>query len=119
MSAIKCFKCRAVLLKDTEIEQLSPHGDTNQTSAGVSIIRCESMLDDKLIYLKDDLLPQWIIDKVQESNWTKGRLHCEQCKTKIGHFDFVTGRKCHCEETVLPPVYFIKSQVDRPLNVKL
>lgn len=67
------------------------------------------------LYLQEDQLPKWIKLKVEEEQWTKGKLHCENCGFKVGSFDFISGRKCDCKKSILPPVHFVSSQVDRPI----
>lgn len=102
---IKCHKCRQVLLLDLSAAyNKGPCSDI-----------CASYDPKKFIYLVEDQLPDWIKTKVEEEQWTKGKLHCEHCGCKVGTFDFVSGRKCECGATVLPPVHFVSSQVDIPI----
>lgn len=105
-SSIKCQKCRHVLLEDAR--------ETNN-NYGCDVKNCSSYSLQNIIYLIEEKLPKWIRLKVENEQWTKGKLHCENCGQKVGSFDFVSGRKCECKETVLPPVHFISSQVDRPI----
>merc|ERR1712020_605809 len=49
-------------------------------------------------------MPDWILQKVEEAGWTKGRLNCPQCQSRLGGFDFISGADY--------PVHLIKSKVD-------
>lgn len=102
---IKCHKCRHVLVEDMS-EKLNIICDPTV---------CSSYNIRNFIHVQEDKLPLWIKSKIEEEQWTKGKLHCEHCGCKVGSFDFVSGRKCDCRNTVLPPVHFISSQVDIPI----
>ena len=41
-----------------------------------------------------------------QSSWTKGKLHCPSCQTKVGSFDFVG------DNSQISPVHLVKSKVD-------
>merc|ERR1719357_1672240 len=45
-------------------------------------------------------------EAVQEGGWTKGKLCCPACSTRVGGFDFVSGSTCSS------PVYLTRSRVD-------
>ncbi|CAK1599794.1 unnamed protein product [Parnassius mnemosyne] len=100
---IKCHKCRHVLLNDLNIA----HNKQLCDSKG-----CDNFDVKKFIYLHEDKIPSWIKRKVENEQWTKGKLHCENCGCKVGSFDFISGRKCDCGMAVLPPIHFVTSQVD-------
>ncbi|KAI5634803.1 hypothetical protein NE865_12521 [Phthorimaea operculella] len=103
---IKCHKCRHILLEDiTRVYNNSADHP------------CDSYDIKKFIYLVEDKLPDWIKQNVEAENWTKGKLHCSNCRSKVGSFDFVSGRKCDCGQSVLPSVHFVTSQVDRPIKL--
>lgn len=104
MAEIKCFKCRFLLYREScsVITKVHEKSDT----------KCFTLDNDKLLYLNIDYVPQWIMEKVEESGWTKGKLHCSSCSSKVGSFDFVSGFQCECGETLLPEIHFIKSQID-------
>lgn len=108
-NSIKCQKCRNILLIDVNSETLKtkPCDPTN----------CVSYDEKTLIFLIEEKLPNWVKKKVEEEQWTKGKLHCPSCGSKVGSFDFISGRKCNCGSSVLPSVHFISSQVDRPINI--
>lgn len=112
IDVIKCHKCRNVLLDDIS--------NVTNNSTRCDQQECSSYSLNNFIYIAEDNLPGWIRKKVETEQWTKGRLHCEKCGCRIGIFDYISGRKCNCGQTVLPPVHFVASQVDRPiyLNIK-
>lgn len=101
---IKCHKCRHILLTDMANTYKSLCDD-----------KCDSYSSKHFVYLLEDQLPSWIKKKIDEEQWTRGKLLCEKCGSKIGSFDFVSGRKCSCEKSILPSVYFVTSQIDIPI----
>ncbi|KAJ0181175.1 hypothetical protein K1T71_003260 [Dendrolimus kikuchii] len=110
ISVIKCHKCRSVLLDMSTVTN-------NYTTCDQQ--KCNSYNLSNFIFVSEDNLPDWIRRKVETEQWTKGRLNCEKCGCRVGVFDYVSGRKCDCGETVLPPVRFVASQVDRPIAVNI
>lgn len=104
---IRCQKCRHILL----------HDYTPYICGNCDHGKCDSYDTRNFIHLAEDTLPDWIKSKIVEEQWTKGKLHCENCRFKVGSFDFISGRKCECKNSILPPVHFISSQVDRPIIV--
>ncbi|VVC94156.1 unnamed protein product [Leptidea sinapis] len=104
---VMCRKCRHILLDNFET---SYHKSTSCLDS------CSSYNLQTHIHL-DEAIPQWIKSKVEETGWTKGKLKCSECGSKVGSFDYVSGRKCECDNTVLPPIHFIKSQVDIPMEL--
>lgn len=105
-SKIRCQKCRHVLLN---------YPVFNMTESICNAQNCNSYNERNFIHLQDDKLPLWIKAKIESEEWTKGKLHCENCGFKVGSFDFISGKKCECGKSILPPVHFITSQVDRPI----
>lgn len=80
---LKCRQCRSGFLVESK-------GTTEATT--------------DLYLIKDDALPEWISDRIEEASWTKGRLNCPKCQCRVGGFDFVGGSG--------HPVHLIKSKVD-------
>lgn len=109
MNVIKCHKCRFILLDDLSLvsNDLSTCGSQD----------CESYNINKCVYLNEEKLPCWIKIRIENEQWTKGRFNCEKCGCRVGAFDYISGRKCDCGKTVLPPVHFIASQIDRPILI--
>lgn len=100
---IRCFKCRHTLLKEA---------DNHHFISPITCDLSECTTKSNSIHLTEDKLPEWIRQKVEAENWTKGKLHCANCGFKVGSFDFISGRKCECGSSVMPSVHFISSQVD-------
>lgn len=80
---LKCRQCRSGFL--AEHEQFLPYTEN-------------------LWLLNEDNLPYWVMQKIEDSGWTKGRLHCPKCQARIGNFDFVGASQSH--------VHLAKSKVD-------
>lgn len=110
-STVKCHKCRNVLLDDINKQTVNKSLCVPQL--------CSSFDRKQFIYIAEDFIPNWIKCKIEEEQWMKGKLHCETCGNRVGAFDFISGRKCDCGVSILPPVYFISSQVDRPIKISL
>lgn len=104
---IKCHKCRHILLHDVRLATLQklPCDPNN----------CSSYNTKNFVHLIEDKLPDWMQEIVEKEEWTKGKLHCTKCTSKVGSFDFISGKKCDCGNSQLPTVHFISSQIDRPI----
>lgn len=106
---IKCHKCRNILLKDCPKHVI----DTFECDPQ----KCGTFNEKQFIFLSEDQLPSWIKMKIMKEQWTKGKLHCESCGSKVGSFDYISGRRCNCGSSIIPSVHLITSQIDRPLNI--
>lgn len=107
---LKCHKCRNILFDDTCLLDSADNCDT-KTCASYDIRR--------FIYISEDKVPDWIKNKIESEDWTKGKLNCQKCNNRIGGFDYVSGRKCDCGASVLPPIHLVSSHVDRPIKLLL
>lgn len=105
--AIKCHKCRHVLFEDINNIYVNVAKDKAEC--------CSSYDINHFIYLHEEHLPSWISKIMEEVSWTKGKLHCEKCGSKVGTFDYTYVRRCECGKSELPCIYFVTSQVDRPI----
>ncbi|XP_026323565.1 E3 ubiquitin-protein ligase RNF180-like [Hyposmocoma kahamanoa] len=83
--AIKCHKCRHILFEDISNIYVNVAKDKAQC--------CSSYNINNFIYLLDERVPEWILKKIADESWTKGKLHCEKCGNKVGSFDYTSGRK--------------------------
>lgn len=45
-------------------------------------------------------------------NNVEGKLHCPQCRTKIGSFNWIMASKCPCGAQVAPSFYLVPSRID-------
>ncbi|XP_028029628.1 dual specificity protein phosphatase MPK-4-like [Bombyx mandarina] len=52
----------------------------------------------------------WMSDVTHQPS---GKLHCPNCKNKIGSFSWVMGCKCPCGQKVAPAFYLVPSKVER------
>lgn len=105
---IKCHKCRQILFEDTCIVDNSLTCDPKT---------CDSYNIKRFIYISEEKAPDWIKEKIENEQWTKGKLYCEKCHNRIGSFDYISGRKCECGTSVLPPIHLVTSHVDRPILI--
>ena len=58
------------------------------------------------------VLPEWIRERLELTNWTKGKLYCQKCQLHIGSFNFTNEMKClHCRQTFGSSLYFLCGNV--------
>jgi len=88
---LKCKKCREVLLFKPDHE----YSDVSDPSLGE---------ESNILSVDEEKRPQWIDDQIEQGGWTKGKLTCYKCGTRVGGFDFVSG--------MATQVYIVKSKVD-------
>ncbi|KAG5896773.1 hypothetical protein JTB14_008349 [Gonioctena quinquepunctata] len=106
---VKCKKCRRTLLTSEQTENLlNAH---NEPLTEISDI-CETVNVESNVFLNEEHLPDWITLRIEASEWSRGRINCPHCDSRIGAFDYVSGQKCNCSNNVLPPIHIIKSKVD-------
>lgn len=114
MSDIKCKKCRRTLFSDKIL--VTNH---NMSYEGTQSDSCSHK--SSVHYLNQELLSDWIVDQLNASEWTKGKIYCPNgdCNSRIGSFNFISGSKCQCDSHILPAIHVIKSKVDKPLSCTL
>lgn len=102
-SGFKCGKCRTTILIDNDGQMLllDPANVEN-----LDLKSQQTGADATLWHLQTDGLPDWVTDAINQSSWTKGKLHCPTCQTKVGSFDFVG------DKSQSSPVHLVKSKVD-------
>lgn len=111
IKTMKCKQCRSIVMDNYNGIIITGHGEKNnfyvndhtEENCGVN---------DTVWYLNVDIVPKWVMDRINEFSWVKGRLNCPKCDARIGSFDFKKGAKCECLKHVLPGVSIIKSKVD-------
>lgn len=103
LSNIKCKQCRNIIVTQGSDVIVTSHGNNIENNG------CGN---DPVWYVDDDKAPKWILDKVTDGDWQKGRLNCPNCDARIGSFDFTSGMRCPCQKCVLPGIKLIKSKVD-------
>eukprot|EP00111_Clytia_hemisphaerica_P007622 TCONS_00022163-protein len=93
-----CRRCRCVLFEN------------------VHLVGGHHISTDCTLYLLDYTnLPLWIQQAVEKGYWTKGKLHCPECESRIGAFNFVNLITCGCNQDVSPAVYFVRSKLDEKI----
>ncbi|XP_050518862.1 E3 ubiquitin-protein ligase RNF180 isoform X2 [Diabrotica virgifera virgifera] len=107
---IKCKKCRKTIFSPDQIKTnliLNAHGHPMDNSRV-----CDIDVEETNVFINDEHLPSWIKDRIEAEEWSKGRINCPNCDSRIGSFDYVSGQKCACFTNLLPPIHFIKSKID-------
>lgn len=110
MYEVKCRQCRMVILNSTDWNKLVVN--SHKLPLGETSEECSIALNQNYVFLNEDSVPSWILEKIQEANWSKGRINCNNCGARIGSFNFISGTQCQCYDYVLPPVHLIKSKLD-------
>lgn len=110
MVEIKCKKCRKILFENTQSMLLNAHSLPISQEEDM----CESITQAYNLYIDEECLPIWVKTSIEKGEWSKGKILCPHCNTRIGGFDFISGMKCSCSSSVLPSVHIIKSKVDLP-----
>ncbi|CAH1119566.1 unnamed protein product [Phaedon cochleariae] len=110
MFKIKCKKCRNLLFNEDDSKRLLLNAHNLPVTTVPDI--CETVNDENTLYLNEEHLPSWITLRIEAEKWSKGRINCLHCDSRIGAFDFISGQKCSCRSNILPPVHIIKSKVD-------
>lgn len=104
---IKCRKCRHLIFDDKQV--CNSHGDSLSFTDN-SPEMCNPIAN--VWYIREDLIPTWLKQQVDDADWTKGKIFCPTCKCRIGSFDFVSGSKCQCGSHVLPSLHLVISKLD-------
>ncbi|KAG5680202.1 hypothetical protein PVAND_009727 [Polypedilum vanderplanki] len=52
----------------------------------------------------------WMLPEVATNS--EGKLHCPQCKTKLGSFNWIMASKCGCGSQIFPSFYLVPSKID-------
>lgn len=105
---MKCKKCRNPIFSEQECASLF----LNAHNAILTSTNEDECNVENVIFLNEDYVPSWIKERIEAENWSKGRINCLQCDSRIGAFNFISGQKCNCSNFVLPFVHIIKSKVD-------
>lgn len=109
---VRCKTCRKLLFDKDMCKDLLVNAHNISLNETKNSMECPSMVESHNIFLSEDLLPEWIKTRIESEEWSKGRINCSQCDSRIGAFDFVSGTKCECTKYLLPPVHLIKSKID-------
>ncbi|KAK4298736.1 hypothetical protein Pmani_028940 [Petrolisthes manimaculis] len=128
---VQCRKCRTILLhpnnnnnndNNSTIHVIDAHGEqyqhhnTDVSEEGGALFSpedvCESVRQHNCLYIDEEHYPDFILDAVNESGWTKGKLHCPGCKCRLGSYNFVCGSRCVCGVCILPQLHLLHSKID-------
>lgn len=105
IESVKCRNCRKDLID-------SPDNVYSFKTENSCEEDCRTFFDGTLLFLNEEALPEWITTKVEAEAWMKGKLNCNNCKGRVGGFDFVSGLRCNCRKMLLPTVHLIRSKID-------
>ncbi|XP_033209565.1 E3 ubiquitin-protein ligase RNF180-like [Belonocnema kinseyi] len=114
VTEVKCKRCRTVLFTEEATPLLSAHGEIRNTSENLPCTANGS--EPPCLYISTDTVPDWIKECINKELWTKGKINCQNCKSRLGSFNFVNEIKCECGECPVPPIRIIRSKVDRPAD---
>lgn len=107
---VKCKKCRKTIFNEAQIENLFINAHSLPLSQEQDI--CETINEEQTLYVNEEKIPDWIKPALEAGKWSKGKINCQHCDFRIGGFDFISGNKCNCMNSVVPNIYIIKSKVD-------
>lgn len=96
-SVLRCRKCRKSVIDSTCLFTI-PAAD--EASADVCSIW----------HLDVDTLPEWILTSVHQTQWTAGKLNCQNCRARLGGFNFINHSQCPCGTDA--SIHFSKSRMD-------
>ncbi|XP_043484308.1 E3 ubiquitin-protein ligase RNF180-like [Leptopilina heterotoma] len=113
VTEVKCKRCRTVIFTEEATPLLSAHGAAENNSEN---LQCSANESENCLYISTETVPDWIRDCINKELWTKGKINCLNCKSRLGSFNFVNEIKCDCGECLLPPIRIIRSKVDRPVD---
>lgn len=106
---IRCKNCSKPILSSTECKIIYKDAHNSTTTTETT---CPTVTESNSLYLNEDELPSWISERIEQEQWSKGRINCPRCDSRIGGFDFISGLHCACKLVVLPSVHLTKSKVD-------
>lgn len=107
---VKCKMCRKTIISTSEYPDLLVNAHQQPLHAVGE--ECDTVAEKNLLFLIEDTLPEWILQKVQEVEWSKGKLNCMYCDSRLGGFNFISRSKCQCLKNIVPAVHLIRSKVD-------
>ncbi|XP_068711657.1 uncharacterized protein [Montipora foliosa] len=115
-SKFRCRKCGIYLFSSNHIQPhtsfkgkpnvKSDHYDQAQGQVHSSSRFCTSW------FLRDENKLPWVHESVEESSWTKGKIYCPKCRSRIGAFNYIQGVQCDCGKFTIPSIWIQKSRVD-------
>ncbi|CAJ1071139.1 E3 ubiquitin-protein ligase RNF180 isoform X1 [Xyrichtys novacula] len=95
---LRCRKCRRGIIEATSL--LTDEDTDEHISSPCNIW-----------HVNIDTLPEWILNSVNQAQWTVGKLNCQYCSARLGGFNFINCVDCPCGLDA--SVHLNKSRVDR------
>ncbi|XP_067430023.1 E3 ubiquitin-protein ligase RNF180 [Thunnus thynnus] len=95
---LRCRRCRKGVIDGACLATVEA---TDESSAAVCSIW----------HVNVDTLPEWILTSVQQAQWTVGKLNCQNCRARLGGFNFINRSECPCGQDAT--IHLNKSRVDR------
>lgn len=111
---LKCKMCRALLAMSTTKKFLNGHGQPYKIHGTIDE-NCTTIQENSKMFIDDSHLDDpsfWIVNAIEEQHWTKGKLKCPNCSTKIGSFDFIGDDRCQCGMFTQRKVHLTRGKVD-------
>lgn len=115
-SKFRCRKCGIYLFSSNHIQPhtsfkgkpnvKSDHYDQAPGQVDSSSRFCTSW------FLRDENELPWVLESVEEVSWTKGKIYCPKCRSRIGAFNYIQGVQCDCGKFTIPSIWIQKSRVD-------
>ncbi|XP_043489154.1 E3 ubiquitin-protein ligase RNF180-like [Polistes fuscatus] len=109
MIEIRCKHCCKNLFQNESFTLLSSH---NEDINNIEHTECGGDFIEHCLYMSMENLPTWIQKIIDQTSWTKGRLNCPFCNTRLGSFNLVIDTKCNCGTCIMPPIRLIRSKLD-------
>eukprot|EP00003_Mantamonas_plastica_P030782 TRINITY_DN7758_c1_g1_i1.p1 TRINITY_DN7758_c1_g1~~TRINITY_DN7758_c1_g1_i1.p1 ORF type:complete len:126 (-),score=41.27 TRINITY_DN7758_c1_g1_i1:24-401(-) len=110
MSQFKCYRCRALLFTENQLESHS-QGQGQQAFgyhkrdmyAGKNAKKCTSYFIEQPDFLTDEMLAN-----------NQDKLKCPNCEFRLGDWTW-SGMQCSCGKWIVPAFQVVKSKVDKQL----
>ncbi|XP_021509703.1 E3 ubiquitin-protein ligase RNF180 isoform X1 [Meriones unguiculatus] len=105
ISNLHCWKCRKCVASSGCFMNYLGNQVTEDRNESV-----DAQNTCHLWHMNIETLPDWINCRVQQAQWTVGKLNCPSCGARLGGFNFVSTPKCSCGQ--LAAVHLCKSRTD-------
>ncbi|XP_034048407.1 E3 ubiquitin-protein ligase RNF180 isoform X2 [Thalassophryne amazonica] len=95
---LHCRRCRRVLIDLVCLLEVEGTGENEASVCTVWHVNVDAEL------------PEWILNSVHQAKWTVGKLNCQNCRARLGSFNFIHHIVCPCGQDAA--VHLSKSRVD-------
>ncbi|XP_069696399.1 dual specificity protein phosphatase MPK-4 [Periplaneta americana] len=103
----RCRKCRRIVASASNVLPHVPKEKQTWTDKKWSTGDRETMVLCSETFFVEPLA--WMPSITQS---LQGKLHCPNCKSKLGSFSWIMGCQCPCGSKISPAFYFVPSKVD-------